>query len=197
MYTASTLKSFTKFPYTAYTWVNGLYLNDKQYGIQSAHCISDMSLSSYGKDIYTEWASKHKTIIVFNGTNSGTIKRVFDIIQYTVRNLNKIGVEIPHAIFREDTESLDGATTACGFIIPDYFRQFDWTSIPDSKSSIVNQFLPGSYALDIQEPWECTTNEYHKYVTYRDGIHISYKDYEYDNFNLAEFGDWMKRQRLA
>lgn len=156
--------------YTAYFWVNSLYMNDKQFGIQTAHCISDMSQHVYGADIYSEWAQNHKTIIMFNGTNSGTIKRIFAILQYFARNMAKADILIPHTIFREDMESLDGATTACGFIIPNAIRQYNWDSYASHDDSIQwpMGFLPLLYAGDdLHEPGEIGLNSIMKRLSKR------------------------------
>ena len=67
--------------YTCYTWVNGLYLNDKQFGIQTAHCISDMSIVPDYRPIYERWARNHKKIVVFDGTNSGTIRNILQSLR--------------------------------------------------------------------------------------------------------------------
>lgn len=171
--------------YTAYFWANDLYLKEIQLGIQSAHCISDMSIQMHGSNTYEKWAEEGKTMIIYSGTNSGTVRRTFEILQYVARNIEKIGLEIPHTIFREDEESLDGATTACGFIIPNALR--DFATIRAEK-------------LD--------TKRYHQFVTERNAAHKvamegrdfrgeEYRDYQFDEFRLTDFSDWMNAQRLA
>lgn len=173
--------------YTAYFWVNNLYLKEIQLGIQSAHCISDMSIQMHGSDTYEKWADEGKTMIIYAGTNSGTVRRTFEILQYVARNIERAGLEIPHTIFREDEESLDGATTACGFIIPNALRNFADVTFRQTK-------------LD--------TKAYHAFVTERNAQHKvsmegrdfrgeAYRDYQHDQFRLEDFSDWMASQRLA
>ncbi len=197
--------------HTAYVWVNWLYMNEKQWGIQTAHCVSDMSMMQFGQDTYRKWATEDKTIIMFNGTNSGTIKRVYSILQFAARNFNRVGIQIPHVIFREDGESLDNAVTSCGFILPDAIREIGWDAYPSFDGDHwADAFLPNIRAEeDPLVPEEMTTetmyarveieNSRHKTFAERRGYDNckGYKDYEHDRFVLPEFTDWMRRQRLA
>lgn len=193
--------------HTAYVWVNWLYMNEKQWGIQTAHCISDMSMMQFGQDTYRKWATEDKTIIMFNGTNSGTIKRVYSILQFAARNFNRVGIQIPHVIFREDGESLDGAVTSCGFILPDAIREIGWDAYPSFDGDHwADAFLPKE---DPLVPFDVTTEDMLRRVEYSDARHKalaerrgygafdSYTDYSQDLFMLPEFNDWMRRQRLA
>jgi hypothetical protein len=198
--------------HTAYIWVNWLYMNEKQWGIQTAHCVSDMSLMEYGKDAYRKWASDDKTILMFNGTNSGTIKRTFTILQWAARNLKRAGIEIPTVMFREDEESLDGAVTACGFILPDEVRTIGWDTYPSyyGTDHWSDLFLPNIRAEeDALVPFDVTT-EYllgrvenddatHKVLSERRGFggYTGYEDYSRDSFKLPHFTHWLNRQRLA
>ncbi len=202
---------FADSKHTAYVWVNWLYMNEKQWGIQTAHCISDMSMMQFGQDTYRKWATEDKTIIMFNGTNSGTIKRVYSILQFAARNFNRVGIQIPHVIFREDGESLDGAVTACGFILPDAVREIGWDAYPSFDGDHwADAFLPNIRAQeDPLVPFAVTTEDMLRRVEYSDARHKalaerrgygafdSYTDYSQDRFMLPEFNDWMRRQRLA
>lgn len=197
--------------HTAYVWVNWLYMNEKQWGIQTAHCVSDMSMMRFGQDTYRKWATEDKTIIMFNGTNSGTIKRVYSILQFAARNFNRVGIQIPHVIFREDGESLDNAVTSCGFILPDAIREIGWDHNPSLDGVHWEDiFLPNiSAGEDPLVPFDVTTEDMLRRVEYSDARHKalaerrgygafdSYIDYSQDRFMLPEFNDWMRRQRLA
>lgn len=105
---------------TAYTWVPELFLNEKQCGIQSAHCISDMSLLN--NTVYQNWATHHKRLIMFKGTNCGNLRRVFYILYKARQHLAIKGLDIPVVKFNEDAESLDGAITAVGMVFPNALR---------------------------------------------------------------------------
>ena len=192
-------------------------MNEKQYGIQSAHCISDMSRLPFGQEIYGEWADKHKNILIFDGTNSGTVRRIYEIIQYVARNFKKAGIEIPHTIFRENMESMDGATTACGFIMPDILRRIDFkTSLDwsDELHTVLRYYIPDVGAGDdtLNEAPGMDTKSYHAVVMQAEAMktataariahapHLFAKNadpYMNDRFSMAEFSDWMDRQRLA
>lgn len=193
--------------YYAYCWVNKLYMNEKQYGIQSAHCISDMSRLPFGQEIYGEWADKHKNILIFDGTNSGTVKRVYEIIKYVAANLAMAGINIPHTIFREDEESLDGATTACGFIMPDILRRVPWeASAGNNDYESLSMFMPDVRSdEDYLTPWECSTNKYLEYIRGHQNFYMELTKRGHTpifperalGFYAAHFSDWMGRQRLA
>ncbi len=203
---------FKDSPYFAYCWVNKHYMKEIQYGIQSAHCISDMSRLPFGQEIYGEWADKHKSILIFDGTNSGTVRRIYEIIQYVARNFRKAGIEIPHTIFREDQESLDGATTACGFIMPDVLRRIDWMTSLNYNNELhceLARFIPSVKDGDeLYTPFVNDTPTYYEKVMDANAWHAAHtsaagytgskrEDYAADRFRLAEFSDWMGRQRLA
>lgn len=197
--------------HTAYVWVNWLYMNEKQWGIQTAHCVSDMSMMQFGQDTYHKWATEDKTIIMFNGTNSGTIKHVYSILQFAARNFNRVGIQIPHVIFREDGESLDNAVTSCGFILPDAIREIGWDAYPSFDGDHwADAFLPNIRAEeDPLVAYPVTTEDMLNRVEWSDARHksmselrgygnfTSYVDYSQDRFMLPEFTDWMSRQRLA
>lgn len=176
--------------YTAYVWVNWLYMNEKQWGIQTAHCISDMSMMQFGKDAYETWASNHKTIIMFNGTNSGTIKQVHAILGFAVRNLKRRGIHIPHVLFREDGESLDGAVTSCAVILPDEIRQTPWDTSFGEPYDVTTEFM--MQRVIASDAKHKVYSEQRAFAEYK-----NYVDYSHDEFYMHEFAAWMNRQRLA
>jgi hypothetical protein len=95
------------------------YLSSIQQGIQSAHVLGELAIS-HGKNIqsaiyskpilmYFDWLENHKTMIVCNGGNNKDLRELrllFSTAKY------------PWAYFREDDDSLDGALTAVGIILP-------------------------------------------------------------------------------
>lgn len=154
-------------PSKAYVWVNQLYLSDKQKGIQAAHCIGDMSQIEKSRDMFNRWSDVDKTLIIFDGTNSGTIRRINSILSYITEALSVLGLECPHALFCESEEALDGAATACSIILPDELRKF------------------GSFGT-VKTP---TTKEYY------DDIMLNQK--VIGAFSLSMMCDWLDGQRLA
>lgn len=99
-----------------YCFVNGLYLSSLQKGLQTAHVVSELH-SKYGtnSEIYNQWASNHKTIIILDGTNHETVKKISGAISEFGKSLR-----LPYATFQEDEASLNCAYTATGIIMPEY-----------------------------------------------------------------------------
>ena len=116
--------------YRLYSFVN-YYLSQIQQGIQTAHIVSELmseastsvkSISSnplvqeieFDKaDIMVhEWADSHKTIIVCNGGNRDGLVEVVALFN---DNENRF----PWTTFHEDEQSLSGALTAVGIVLPE------------------------------------------------------------------------------
>ena len=185
--------------YTAYTWTPQLFLNDKQCGIQSAHCISDMSLLN--NEIYQKWAEDHKTLIMFRGTNCGTVRRIFHILQHAKRNLKLAGIDIPVVKFHEDEESLDGAITATAMVFPDNLRQFTFDEKFASMDGHYNYYPLQLHYGDFPEAWDVTTRAYYDEIVHREDISsraiMSSYPLEHEKFSLVEFSEWMRNQQLV
>ena len=88
-----------------------MYLSSLQKGLQTAHVVSELALNSTD-DLFTEWAEKDKTIIVLNGGNSASLEAFEEFL-----STSECGW--PWAAFREDEQSLNGAITAVGVIVPE------------------------------------------------------------------------------
>jgi hypothetical protein len=102
-----------------YSFVNGLYMNSLQYGLQTAHAVSEVSLLN--SSTYNEWANSHKTIIILDATNLAGLKRVLKLLDIMVPIYNA-GCDpknaIPYSPFHEDMDSLGGVMTCVGAVIP-------------------------------------------------------------------------------
>lgn len=101
-----------------YSFVN-YYLSPLQAGLQTAHLIGEMSVASYDTFVrgsYNVWARDHKTIIILNGGNCDSLAILFDRLV----ELNNNMVPLPIAKFCEDVQSLNGALTAVGVIVPEH-----------------------------------------------------------------------------
>lgn len=94
-----------------YSFVNGLYLNQLQYGLQTAHCVSNLSLQDNA--MYKDWAENHKTIIILDAMNSKGVRFAADFLELMTTD------EIPVTRFYEDNDSLDGAITAAACVLPE------------------------------------------------------------------------------
>jgi hypothetical protein len=93
-----------------------MYLSSLQKGLQTAHVVGEIALCSsvrsQEKKVFNQWSEQDKTIIVLNGGNSASL-------QAFERFLRTSGCEWPWAAFHEDEQSLNGAITAVGVIVPE------------------------------------------------------------------------------
>lgn len=102
--------------YRFYSFTN-MYLSSIQKGIQTAHAVSEMSKTVYptniANDAYSNWAKFDKTIIVLNGGNQAMLQMLYDFaVPFGKR------FDLPVVKFHEDEQSLNGALTAVGIILP-------------------------------------------------------------------------------
>lgn len=101
-----------------YSFVAGLYLSPLQCGLQTAHAVSEMYMDNKHlieeHNLYFEWARHDKTIIILNALNS---KGVRDVYRKLMDLTAPVG-RFPITMFCEDEESLGGAATAAGIIVP-------------------------------------------------------------------------------
>lgn len=94
------------------------YLSSIQQGIQAAHVVKGL-WTEYNKKSAQykkghKWAKKHKTMVLLNGGNAGNLKRLYELFA----SLKDKGMKLPFAKFNEDEESLNGALTAIGIVLP-------------------------------------------------------------------------------
>lgn len=100
-----------------YTFVN-YYLSDLQRGLQTAHVVSELfnkyrqvgAPAKARKALY-DWAGGEKTIIILNGGNSEELSKIYGM-------LARLEAKYPTADFYEDEQSLNGALTAVGIVLP-------------------------------------------------------------------------------
>lgn len=111
-----------------YTFVNHIYLSDKQKGIQSAHVVSELfsensAWNKWHKNAYNmlmTWATDYKTVIVLKGGNN---QALYDLTDELGPLADEIG--LPMTSFFEDEESLAGAITCVGIIVPAKIYEYD------------------------------------------------------------------------
>ncbi len=84
-------------------------LSPIQQGIQSLHGAIEYGLQASHAELYREWATEHKTIIILNAGTTGPISTMWS----HKKALDKLGVT--HSIFREP--DLNNAVTAIAFIV--------------------------------------------------------------------------------
>ena len=109
----------------AYFWGN-IYLSSIQQGIQAGHVIADMAGQAkldeitdtvstvVRSDMFWEWVNDHKTMILYRGGNMAQLTMMAEIFGRT---------NYPTATFHEDAESLNGALTSIGIVLPDRFHR--------------------------------------------------------------------------
>ena len=104
--------------YRLYSFVNHLYMNAKQWGIQTAHCVSTMSVlykhNTVQHAAYTTWATEDPTIIMCEG---GNVAMLMDLYVRLVPLANAL--DLPIVKFHEDEQSLGGVITSVAVLVPD------------------------------------------------------------------------------
>lgn len=102
-----------------YSFVN-YYLSQLQAGLQTAHCVSEMSVAynveTNERDMYRNWAVNHRTIIICNGGNSAMLEDVFSTLAEHAEQY-----ELPLVKFYEDEQSLNNALTSVAIVVPARF----------------------------------------------------------------------------
>jgi hypothetical protein len=104
--------------YRLYSLTN-MYLSSIQKGLQTAHVVSELSL--FKRTAYQRWAESDRTIIILNGGNCADLESFEQFLldlqeEHSHNNSKKFW---PWAAFREDAQSLNGAITAVGIILPE------------------------------------------------------------------------------
>lgn len=96
-----------------------MYLSQIQQGIQAAHAVTRM-FTKYAKHptsmqhaVLMDWASYHETMILLNGGNHESLNHIYNEL---VPISDMLG--LPISIFNEDDQSLRGACTSVGIVVP-------------------------------------------------------------------------------
>lgn len=111
--------------YRGYFFVNANYMKEVQWGIQSSHTVADMFcqyLDDSGESVtfqdlafqkLIKWGRYNKTIILLNGGNHSQLNDIYEKLEHWSLALN-----LPRVKFKEDSVSLNEATTCVGIVIP-------------------------------------------------------------------------------
>lgn len=96
------------------------YLSSLQQGLQAGHVVGEflgtLDINSVQFKIAREWARDHKTMILLNGGNSAGIQAIFD----KFKEFESQGMDLPFMKFHEDEQSLGGALTYAGIVVPEH-----------------------------------------------------------------------------
>lgn len=99
----------------AYYFTN-MYLSPIQKGIQTAHCTAEFFINTNPNSpeysIICDWARNHKTMIVLDGGNHRQLADLYFGLKVIQQNY-----PLPVAIFNEDEQALNNATTCVGIIL--------------------------------------------------------------------------------
>lgn len=102
-----------------------MYLSSIQQGIQAAHVVAEMftrypdgSVNDTHNQvgILNHWATQHKTMVLLNAGYSENIHQLVQVFSSPDNPL-------PWAQFHEGVDSLDGAITCIGIILPEEFYE--------------------------------------------------------------------------
>ena len=102
-----------------YAWGN-MYLSSIQQGIQSLHCISEMYIKYNWLDTGNSpqradlmlWGEAHKTVVILNAGEMSALEEVEFLIGSDENSYAWVS-------WRESVESLNGALTSVGIILPE------------------------------------------------------------------------------
>ena len=138
--------------YRLYSFVAGLYLNELQKGLQTAHVVGDMAaqvvsatpMAPEAIHAFRSWASTDKTIIILNALNHGGVVQLESVLSELAA-----GLGLPCATFREDEVSMNGMATAIGIVVPEKY----YNAVPYYERTIVNG---GQWVNGEQQGWTYT-----------------------------------------
>lgn len=138
-----------------YSFVNHLYMSPIQWGIQTAHCVSTMSVmykqNTQQAQDYREWAEGECTIIVCQGGNVAMLTDLHDRLRPLADALDLAVVK-----FHEDEQSLGGVITSVAVLVPEtlYDCSVEFERQPDGER------IPVFYTADGTRPLNLTADEY-------------------------------------
>jgi hypothetical protein len=128
-----------------YAFTN-FYLSSIQKGIQAQHCTAELfthyNRQSRGGKLLYDWAQNHKTTIVLNGGNCADLKNLFLSLRALCDELG-----FPYTSFQEDEQSLNGAITCVGVVLP--ARIYETASLMRTSSEVVD--VPGEPLTWVEE----------------------------------------------
>lgn len=108
----------TKGDYMRFYGFGNYYLSSLQQGLQAGHAISRLYTrtkpGTEGFDILHEWGNNHDTMVLLNGGNALNLQELYDFFN----ELKEQGMPLPFQKFHEDDQSLGGALTYVGIIVP-------------------------------------------------------------------------------
>jgi hypothetical protein len=131
------------------------YLSSLQQGLQSAHLVGELftqyEVGSKEFAMVHDWGKNHKTMVLLNGGNQASLQELFELFG----QLKAQGMHLPFAKFHEDEQSLGGALTYVGVVVPERYYEaaatlrtlsqeeakimFEFNNFKDWEITFVNQ----------------------------------------------------------
>lgn len=94
------------------------YLSSLQQGLQAGHAVTELfvnhDVSSEKYQQVNEWGKNHKTMVLLKGGNSADLADLFNFF----KTLDEQGMPYAYTKFHEDEQSLGGALTYVGIVLP-------------------------------------------------------------------------------
>lgn len=139
-----------------YSFINHLYMSPIQWGIQTAHVVSTLSVK-YNKGCdqehaYREWASDEPTILICQGGNVASLNKLQIELNLIARRLM-----LPQAEFNEDENSLGGIITAVGILVPENIFSCTFEGYHDlrgNNSIPIYKRTDGSFVSEDQDEYK-------------------------------------------
>lgn len=118
----------------AYVWSH-FALSSIQKGVQSSHCITDLTRLTEKNPIAKQWADYDKTVKFLDGGNTEKLMETKDLLFDFFEESN-----IPWARFAEDYATLGGILTSVGVILPgDVIKELDrFKEDPDASKRVLH-----------------------------------------------------------
>lgn len=141
--------------YRAYFFTN-MYISSIQCGIQSGHVIGELGVKYWDDktkvgDIFRDWVTNDKTMIVLNGGYSITLEEIYRLLDTQNNEHN-----YPFAKFNESEEALNSAITCVGIILPEHIWdnvEFSYTEYElKNVTNIINK-ANGNDILNPVDEW--------------------------------------------
>lgn len=146
-----------------YSFVNGLYMKEIQWGLQTAHATAEL-FNSVEENRYLfgntdacyravrNWSEHHKTIIILDGGPVGELLNKFALLQKVYLQTD---FHIPFAYFNEDSYSLNEAITSVVCVVPEqYYNAISLDKLKAMSAVNVTHLTTGKkLEADFQE-WD-------------------------------------------
>ena len=124
------------------------YLSSIQQGIQAAHAVTKLFANTpentKERDMLEEWGNNHVTKILLNGGNQKNLELLFDVFSELAPYCS-----VPVTKFYEDQDSLGGALTCVGMVLPEEIYSFKMT--PDDFLDFVNHYGISNDQRELQD----------------------------------------------